>query len=276
MKKILVPVDFSEYSEYAVNLAVDIARMTGAAIDLVHSFHTTIEWVKLPKEKEKDYPETRHEINVANNRLAEWAHRSEYSDVQVDKQLYFDVDYKAILRHCQNEAADLIVIGSHGTGGFNRLFLGSTVLKIIRMADCPVMAVNKPASAEALKKVVFASDFEEDVQEPFRKVAEFAKAVNGRVNMLKILTPLQEDNDRIETEQFRKLDTSAYQHVETIHIRSHQTIPDGILSYAKDSGAGLIAIPTHGREGVSRLLHWGSIAEQLVNKSDIPVFTIRL
>lgn len=276
MQTIVVPTDFSEYANHAVQLGVELGRLTGAKVDIIHSVPTYIDWAYLPKDKEKEYGEMKHVINLAKSRLKAIVDNPAYGDVELAQHLYYEAGHEAILKHVEDIGADLLIMGTHGHSGFSKYFLGSTTEKAIRLVNCPVITVKEQASADALKKLLFVSDFEEDVAGVFSKVKHFSDRIGGTVDLLTVLTPLAESNQPVDTEHFQKLAQEDYQSAHTIHIHTYQTVEDGVVSFVEEQNYGAVAMGTHARKGVMRLLHWGSIAERLANQASFPVITVRM
>jgi nucleotide-binding universal stress UspA family protein len=138
VKKILVPVDFSEPSEKAMSVAIDIARAVGAAIHVVHVIAIVPYmgpafapgpgfYVDLHEQTRKGFDEY----------LAGLAKRG----VKATSTLAEGVAYAEINRVAAEIGADLVVIGTHGRTGFQRALLGSVAERVIRTSRVPVMVV---------------------------------------------------------------------------------------------------------------------------------------
>lgn len=142
-KNILVPTDFSEYSDHALREAVDIAVQNKARINLLHVVdrlqpcsvdYCIKEEVLLAVEKES--------IRASQEKM-----QKEVARIAKDQKLdiAFDVKtgvpYEEILKEQQDKKADLIVIASHGRTGLLH-HLGSVADKVMRGAKCPVLLVH--------------------------------------------------------------------------------------------------------------------------------------
>ena len=144
-KAILVPTDFSRFSDTAMQYALDIAAQHNATVYVLHvlnvrvySDHTIT--IELKERLEKKRMET------TENRLREQINRFPQSkDVRVLQIVKIGLDYEEILREHERLEVDLIVISSHGETGLTSLFIGSVAEKVARGAKCLVLLV-KPSS----------------------------------------------------------------------------------------------------------------------------------
>jgi nucleotide-binding universal stress UspA family protein len=141
LDKILVPTDFSPSSEPALELAVELARGTGASITLVHVYNPT------PYEVPEGMPISAI-VNV-DGVIAEFRKlldaaklRAEKAGAaRVDTQLAQGTAYVEIVRIAEQQGFGIIVMGTHGRTGFAHMLLGSVAEKVVRRASCPVVTV---------------------------------------------------------------------------------------------------------------------------------------
>jgi nucleotide-binding universal stress UspA family protein len=142
-KSILVPTDFSEFSDRAVRQAVDIAEQHNAKIYLLHV-------VDRLQQCAIDYCiplETMMKVQSDSEKEATKKMQEEAEKILKTKNidLVFDVKsgtpYEEILKEQQERKADLIVIASHGRTGLLRTLIGSVAERVMREAKCPVLLV---------------------------------------------------------------------------------------------------------------------------------------
>jgi nucleotide-binding universal stress UspA family protein len=149
IKRMLVPTDFSAPADAALAYAVDLAAKLGARVSLVHVFDDPFvvngvfsgEFVPLPME-------LRNEILAdLRRRLADVVATSGHSELS--PQVLVGPIAKTIVEAAQEQAADLIVMGTHGRGAVAHLLLGSVAERVVRTATCPVLTVRPPAAGKA-------------------------------------------------------------------------------------------------------------------------------
>ncbi len=142
-KSILVPTDFSEFSEKAFKQAVEIALMFNSTITLLHVEAPDLERMTalyIAEEKLKEIRENLKKETEEN--LQKFIKLSDKSDkVEIKTRIAVGVAYDEIVKLTKNEDYDLIVISSHGKNALEAFFYGSTTEKVVRNAKCSVLVV---------------------------------------------------------------------------------------------------------------------------------------
>lgn len=148
--RILVPTDFSEPADEALDYALGLGKSLGATVSLVHVFDDPFERTLYSEQYVPMPAEIRDEI-LANvqQQLAERAARSGRSDVT--SAILSGPPAQAIVDSAREQKADLIVMGTHGRHGVAHLLMGSVAERVVRTATCPVLTVRGAAAARASK-----------------------------------------------------------------------------------------------------------------------------
>jgi nucleotide-binding universal stress UspA family protein len=141
---LLVPHDFSDDAEAALETAVELARRLGSALHLLHVFQQPVDvlspyGVAIPANVG---PELRA---AAQGRLEKIAAR--ISGVRTEVHVAEGPPAQVIAEQARSLAADLVVMGTHGRTGLRHLLLGSVAERTMRTAPCPVLTVKRPESA---------------------------------------------------------------------------------------------------------------------------------
>lgn len=274
MKKILVPTDFSEQAGIALKSAISIAKKTGSEILLLHI-------IDLPQEAMDaiqpgfDVPEIIFFKKNAESRLSQISMSPELNGLNVSQVLRLGKTFDIVNQVAQENDVDLIVMGSHGASGFKEVFIGSNTEKVVRTSDVPVLVIKNDETLTTFENVVFAIDLGAEVKDSTKKMIDFFTANEITPKFLYVNTP----NNFKSTHVAREM---ADEYIEQLNIGDYEfdiyndvDIEKGILNYADDVDADLIAMGTHGRTGFARLLN-GSISEDLVNHSPKSVLTFKL
>ena len=278
MKKILVPTDFSGYSDYALALGIQLAKKMKASIKLIHIVEeptsqtfNTIAMVGL-NDMEKLFEE--EILEKSREKLKKLLEKSTDGDIELDSQLIVCKPYDSISEIITKEETDLIVIGSKGRSGLDEIIVGSNAEKVVRLASCPVITVHSKVDLNDVKKMVFATKL--PINNQIAGLANnFQQLLGTTIELLWIHTPHVIENEDKVMERF-KLDIEKYEILNcNINIRKAYSIEEGILSFVEEMKADLILMATHGRKGLSHLLK-GSYAEEIVNHSDRLVLTLSL
>jgi nucleotide-binding universal stress UspA family protein len=135
---ILVPTDFSEYANDALDYAIELAKAFTARLTLLHVIHLsplavddydTSGLVSYWEEIETD----------AQQRMQALLNRVHQKGLQGETMMIHDVPFQAILDTAKDKGADLIVMGTHGRTGLTHVLMGSVAERVVRMAPCPVL-----------------------------------------------------------------------------------------------------------------------------------------
>jgi nucleotide-binding universal stress UspA family protein len=146
--KILVPVDFSDHSGAALQVAVDLAKVCDAKILLLHCYQIQTGGISpygivLPSDY---YEEIR---DAASKQLAQWKEKVIPEGIEVESVLSSDSPWERISATAEEIGADLIVMGTRGLAGIKHAMLGSVAERTLRAAPCPVVTVKASAPGGA-------------------------------------------------------------------------------------------------------------------------------
>jgi nucleotide-binding universal stress UspA family protein len=139
IKKILVPVDFSEAVPALVHYAMEIVRGRGARVRLFHVVGPPLPAVDPATGPAPDpgaFAELRESARVQLEGIA-----GGIKGLTVDTRVVVGFAAQEIVREAGEWGADVVVIGTHGRTGLRRVVLGSVAEAVVRRAPCPVLAV---------------------------------------------------------------------------------------------------------------------------------------
>ena len=279
MNKILVPYDFSKVSRHALGFACEIAEKSNAAIILLNVIeHPTQDFFSKMGVKSLDPMEqlyVKKMVEQVEAKLNAVGTEAQFSDDKIFYKIQLGNAFNTIIDQIVDERVDLVVMGTEGTDGSNELFAGSNAERVVRKATCPVITVQNKCEIEPIEKIVFASDFENTDNTFVSQLKTLQATLGAQLKVVKINTPASFTSTRHDMKQMRefvnKNDIQNY----TIEIYNQKNEVDGIMFYAEDVEADMIALGTHQRRGVGHFLS-GSIAEDVTNHSPIPVWTAHL
>lgn len=281
MKTILVPTDFSEQANNALSFAAELARKSGETEIMVlhilegvghHSFNTTGE-VNVGTDENEIL--MAHLMERATEELNKLINQDEFAGVSMSGTVEAGNPYKGIAKEIARCGAELVVMGTKGSSGLQEVLIGSNTEKVVRYSKCPVITVKAAVKLDSIKNIVFATNLVEDQTRMIEELKKVQKLTGATLHLVKVNTPNHFHTDRQVREEFKKF-VDKYSFTDyTTNIYNDATEEDGILYFAEDIKACLIAIGTHGRTGLLHLLS-GSIAEDLVNHSQVPVWTLSM
>ena len=276
MKRILVPVDFSKEAECAAKVAASIARRTGSEIYLVHMLELPVTTID-PAEMNTigSEPQIIYFMKLAHEKFDKFKQLPFFEGLRVIESIQFQHAFSGIIAESEKNMIDLIVMGSQGASGLQEMFIGSNTEKVVRRSKVPVLVIKKGVDDFAVKDMIFASDFNKESKSTFHRVISFAELFDAKIHLLYINTIHNFNTTKnIESRIANFMDDFDFTNY-TTNIYNDISIEKGILSYARDIDADLIALNTHGRSGLSQLFN-GSIGQELANHALRPVITFKL
>jgi nucleotide-binding universal stress UspA family protein len=300
---LLVPIDGSDFSAGALPLAAAIARRTNAVVHLalVNDPSAYIPFVP----GEVAVPVYDADL-VRQRRAADQATLDKQIDelktvgVRVIGALLEGTVVESLIEYGQQVAAQLTVLTTHGRGGFERLRLGSVATAYLARATTPVLLVHgagidgehtKPLSALPTGVVLCPLDGSEFAARALPHAANFAEACGLPMELFSVTTPrtvsmapfateaLLADPSLLEQEEHDRIDyltkiAATMPAGTTTHEVVDMSVGRAILEEASRGGAGAIAVATHGRGGLARLV-LGSVADEVIRHSTLPVLVYR-
>lgn len=276
MKKILVPTDFSEHAENALQVASQLAQKYGAEIYLLHMIELPANMTNpVGETRSSDLPEAIGFMKLAKKRYSEILSRPYLQGLNVHEIVEFHQAFDGIMETSREHGCDFIVMGSRGASGFKEMFVGSNTEKVVRTSEIPVLVVKKSLPEFKIENFVFATNLDNSNKKTLEKVIEFAKLVNAKLHLLYVNTANEfitsKDTDAYLAEYLNGVDFKNYE----FHVYNDDSVEQGILNFAAKVDADLIGIATHGRKGISHFFN-GSISEDLVNHAQRPIITFKL
>ena len=282
MIHILVPYDFSKMAIHAFDFATKLSTTysklhitlihvvelplnanvgyMGGGIDPLSDYQNQVYFRELLEQRKKELDQLKKKYTSPKYHL--------------DAVVTVGNVFREITTVITDKKPDLVVMGSLGTSGWEEFWIGSTTEKIVRNAPCPVITIKGETDPSQLKKVVFASSFDELDVDLAARIKSMQQVFDAQFYFVSINTPgnfITSREAQLRLDKF--IHRFKFEHVNT-EIYNSLSEETGILEFADDIGADLIAMATHGRTGILHLLT-GSIAEDVVNHSIRPVWTFR-
>jgi len=297
--RILCPTDFSEESDHAIDLAVVLAGAYRARIAAVHVAATAVVPLEIGTPSGVSLDDAEIDALVAKTT----ARFAAASRAGLDLEVFVDRGGPAdrILHRAAALPADLVVMGTHGSRGFERLMLGSVTERVLRQARCPVLTVPPHAHATSrvpFRRILCAIDFSEPSVAALEYGVSLAVGADATMTLLHVLEwpwheppppnfaelPAPQGAAFAEYRRYREkmaaseLDAlvpmAAGLSGRPVTRLRHGKPYAQILDVAAEEGADLIVIGVHGRNPIDLML-LGSTANQIVRRATCPVLTLR-
>ncbi|WP_338731047.1 universal stress protein [Mangrovimonas cancribranchiae] len=276
MKKIIVPIDFSKYSEYALEAAAVMAKQNDGEVLALHMLE--LSEAVLTKGSAAQSEEAVFYLKLAEKRFEEFLERDYLQDVNVTPIVKHFKVFSEVNDVAQEHDADLIVMGSQGTSGLAEIFIGSNTEKVVRHSETPVLVLKNKLESTAFKNVLFATDFSEESIDIYKKASSKLEGMGAKVHLVYVNTPgsfLNSTEMRQKVSNFLAEANGNTDGMEDTSFVSDYTVEAGVLNHANSIKADLVAVATHGRTGIAHFFE-GSISEDIANHSILPVMTFKI
>lgn len=299
--EIVVPVDGSPFGELALPVALGVACKSGGEVRIV----TVV--TPLPLDITRGEPGSVEEgrLKLARDHAA--SYQAELQKRMIlsgcDIPISCHVETGSVVAklddHARNAKADLLVMTTHGRGSLRRAWLGSVADGLLRRTPCPILAI-RPREGEDLDleerefhHILVTLDGSPESREVLPFAGAFAHSSGAKVTLLRVvpphfplISPLTshsshgfqgvEDEERTSRQALEVEAASLREEGLTVGVEiitgAHPA--EGILDYADSGDVDMVAMATHGRGGVARLI-LGSVADKVIRGGSVPVLLHR-
>jgi nucleotide-binding universal stress UspA family protein len=296
ISRVLCPVDLSEFSRDALRHALALAKSYEAEVTVCHIYSAPQPILPVP-----GMPGNVPLLpSVQPDEISERVRRFCASSLQdggasVEIVVREGDAAKQIVLLAEQLPADLLVLGTHGKSGFERLFLGSVTEKVLRTTHAPVMTIPPPVTqpGPALYKTILCPlDFSDASMRALDYAVSLARETNGHLSLLHVIENLLGEGGASELGHLSVSEYDRYLEVEAM-ARLKSAIPEEacvwpapenrvtrgrayreILKVAKDEGVELIVMGVQGKGALTRLV-FGSTTHHVIREAGCPVLTIR-
>lgn len=293
--KIVVGVDFSPESEAAARQALEICRRLGSELVLVHAGGV----VELPPVSDSPSREVREAVETyrgqlaralaeVRERLGELRERLSDQSVTISQVLIEDAPAAGLCAIAAEMQARLTVVGSHGRGGIPWLGLGNVAAGVVRASETDVL-VARPSRAGRpdFRAILVGSDFSASAERALEVAIELASP-GAHIDVLHcaslrpvvgggfgVVEPLPLEVRRAITDDIRSQGEQLVARKRrdgislAFHVSSDRPAP-GLAHFAETRSCDLVAVGSHGRRGIRRLI-LGSVAESMLKRAPCSV-----
>ncbi len=291
-KKILVPVDFSDCSNKALEYAILFGEKYGAALTLFHVvalFQEDVGETERMQELEKIVKRQEEKIREQMSGSKEKVTARGVSVNTVIQRGINPAD--TILEFLDEQDFDLVIMGTHGRTGLKHVLQGSVAEKVVRLSPVPVLTIHREVQKYDFDDIVVPIDFSAHSLKAVEYATDLAQTFNSHLYFLHVIeqeihpsfyaagvTSIFEiDHDlkeRVVQNMQEFVEDFLDESMTTEYVVREGKAHREIVEFAKEKGMDLIVIATHGLSGLEYLL-LGSTTEKVVRWATCPVFTVK-
>lgn len=276
MKKILVPCDFSDSAVQAFKFAVEIANQSKGEIILLNVVEIPVihDSVMMPTMSfEETYlkdmkARADHDFDKMKSKWAK-------DGPKVKSFVEYGAPTVLVSQFVEEMKIDLVVMGTKGATGLKEFFVGSNTEKIVRWSSVPVIAIKKSVKANSIKNIVFPSTLHKDEEELTMRIKALQSFFKATLHIVYINTPSNFRTDVITRQSLNDFAKRFMLKDYTLNVYNDLSEEAGVRNFTSEVKGDMIAMATHGRKGLNHLMS-GSIAEDVVNHIDCPIWTWKI
>lgn len=283
---VLFPTDGSDAASEVLDHALNVAEIHDATVHVLNVADTTQESLTRIGHDVVDALEHEGEQIVQ-----EAAEHAEAWDVPVVTDVQQGQPYRMIVEYADQHGIDLIVMPTHGRTGLERLLLGSVTERVIRRSDVPVLTIRPDHDAEEhypYQNVLVPTDGSECATAALRTGIDVVNTHEATLHLISVVELVNLGTDVHSEKQADVLEDHANEVIDeavqfaeeaavesiTSGVEYGSSVHREIHSYLDDHDIDVVVIGTHGRTGFDRYM-LGSVTEQLVRTSPVPVMAVR-
>lgn len=290
--RILVPLDGSELAEQALPFARQLLA-SGGTLHLVMVHGAAPQWVGIDATMAIpaiDEAFTRASVTYLDNTAAPFRTQG----LEVVTGVRQGPVAPTICEWAQEVAADLIVMTTHGRGGFSKFWLGSTTDRVVRTAHTPVLCLKPSVQSARMSLVIVPLDGSELAEEAIGPGLSAARQLGAAVEFVRVVDPTAEAWDgslgvpiAVVQESVVKLKLEAHRYLAQVRQEIGDDVPassgvvltasnaaNAIADHARDRGAGLVAMASHRAGWLERTL-LGSVTDKVLRSEVGAVLVVR-
>jgi nucleotide-binding universal stress UspA family protein len=269
MKKILVPTDFSNNAEKALEYALHLAVHFNSEVLILHSW-------ELPHQKSSMFANIQHLIrDKAEENLNELKLiiQDRFPEMKIQVKAGMGETSAMIKSVAKSTGADLIIMGTKGASGIKKIFMGSNTADVIDDAPCPVFVVPEDAEYRNIRNIGFATSLENVGREDLKIVADIAGMFNSKIAVIHISAEGMDEREKLD-----EFLNSLKQHFQNLSIEGMYGSGDNVVKQINqmimENQIDVIAVVRQKRDFYEGLFHT-SISKEISYSTKVPLIVLQ-
>lgn len=277
IKKILIPIDFSEMSESAALQGSEMAGLLKAEVYLLHVIPSNGHYSSLNIDKPTPAQIISEVERMINDKMNNFKNKIvEKSGITPKFTVYTGNIVNRIIEFSHREKIDQIIMGTHGASGYMEMFMGSNAQRVVTLSEIPVLTMLNSTHESEFRNVLIPIDDTIHSREKVNAALHIAKLYKAKIHILGLVdSDEKKDSDKMKiklesVEKFVQHENLSF----VTSIEHGDSIAKTAMSYAEKNKCDLIVINT-GHESRITGIFMGPFAQQIVNHSTIPVLSVK-
>jgi len=272
MKTILVPTDYSDTANNALQYAVELAKFSHAKIILLHTYQIPIPTGEVPvmmispQDLEKD-----NSTRIKNLEREIISQTS--GNIKIESVVRAGFVSEEVIDEAKEKNVDLIVMGITGGNKFGESLMGSSTTSVIKHSQTPILVIPKDARYKQIQKIVLAYDYNDVMKENTMKTfKEFVKLFNAKVLVLNVVSPV-EISTYENAVAGSTIENSLKDIEHTLYFPASEDNTNEINAFADAHQCDWLVMVPHKHKFLERLFH-KSNTKQMAFHTHIPLLTL--
>jgi len=286
VRRILMPVDFSDYSLNACQYAIGLAAKFKAEIKLFHAYFKPV--MEMPtyegahmyqanfdKYFEEIEIKAKRQLNELVHELNQYIEKKKLGKIRISATLANGFAEEAIIEINEKYKPGIVIMGTHGIGEQTAGIFGSVTLRLIDRLNLPLLTI--PASAtfkgiEKIKNILYATDFDDTDYAAINKLINLIRPFDMKLHCVHVSIGRKKPWDTVKTDEMREYFKEEYPNQKIkCSIMVSDNILNGLETYMRNNNIGLVTFNTHKRNMFTKLFT-PSITRKALARFNKPVF----
>jgi len=277
IKKILIPVDFTDASDNALAAAASLAVLLKSEIYLVHVFESSSYSYTVFAKSEAMLPsftEIKKSIGAKLEDLKE--HMTKKYNVKCSVVVLSGHMHSEIYKFSKKKKIDMIVMGTHGASGYKEFFIGSNAQRVVTIAEIPVLTIPVKAKNISFKNILIPIDNSIHSRSKVNIAMVIADQYDSNIHLIGLPNtkdPKELAKFNVKMKSVEKIIDKEGLSYSSKNVQG-KSIAEAALNYATKNKCDLIVINT-GHESKTTGMFLGTFSQQIVNHSSVPVLSLK-
>ncbi len=268
---ILIPTDFSEVANNAIQYAVELAKKCNAHIHIFHAKQIPIADPAFPAEAYQLYVD---EIARTEKEGFEHLKNGILNNVGLTVSFHSSTGFVAdeILDYASNNNIDLVIMGTKGATGMAEVFIGTNAASVIDKAHLPVLVIPPGFKYKNIEHIIYATDYNEPEFPSVSRMMFFAELYDARVTVLHAKTEVDHYFNAEGNFFNRNLENFSHKKIAVINL-NNKDASSAIEDWVDTQHADFLVLAKHNRNFFDRLFH-RSLSKQMAYHSKVPLLVL--
>lgn len=267
MQKILVPTDFSPVADNALNYAIEIAAKFESELLLYHvyTFHRKVDFnPDFPKDQQPYVKKIERQMNFTKQKfMAKIKQKGLTIQTKVEENNIVSLFDRKLKEH----SISLIIMGSKGASGLEKVIFGSVAATALELAKVPILVIPPNHSFRPMERIVFATDLKEISKSVLSPIQKLALKLGAKITILNVNTGTDKDTDGERTVSLEGVETTSQE------IPMSKSINDSINEFVDKNKFGIMCMVRR-KKGFFESLFKKSVSKSQVYNNTIPLLVV--